>query len=238
MTEAVQDADTGIRRFPDIEVEGKRYARFAIKTHFVKIGEDYIELVKRYVGPHWQPGDLLSSSEKIISLCQGRVVYERDVQPGLLARFLSKFASGTPDAFGVWHPNKMQFAINLCGAPRVLLAAICGGLGKLVGRKGIFYEMTGREVAGLDGFYDKSFSEYGKMGIRIPEDPSGVCDEIERACGIPAMIVDANYMGVEILGKGSSVAIADETLCALIADNPAGQDRELTPFILIRPLEK
>ena len=29
----------------------------------------------------------------------------------------------------------------------------------------------------------------------------------------------------------------DETLKGLIRDNPAGQSRELTPFILIRPVD-
>lgn len=83
------------------------------------------------------------------ALCQGRVVYEEDMKPGLLARFLAPFASGTPDAFGVKHPAKMQFAINECGAARVLWAAICAGVAKLFGRTGVFYELTGREASGL-----------------------------------------------------------------------------------------
>ena len=77
-----------------IEVNGKTYARHAIQTHFVQVGESYIDLVEQYVKPVWQPGDLLSSSEKVVALCQGRVVYEEDVKPGLLARFLAPFASG------------------------------------------------------------------------------------------------------------------------------------------------
>ena len=59
-----------------IEVNGKTYARHAIQTHFVQVGESYVELVEKYVKPVWQPGDLLSSSEKIIGLCQKRVVYK------------------------------------------------------------------------------------------------------------------------------------------------------------------
>ena len=64
-----------------------------------------------------------------------------------------------------------------------------------------------------------------------------VCDEIEAATGVQAMIVDANDLNIEILGKASSVNLDDETLKGLIRDNPAGQSRELTPFILIRPVE-
>ena len=128
----------------------------------------------------------------------------------------------------------MQFAIDEVGAPRVLFAAIAAGLGKMVGRRGVFYEIAGQEVTGLDGFYDHEFKEYGDYGIRIPERPSEVCDEVEAACGVSAMIVDANDLNVEILGKSSSIEADEDTLCELIADNPAGQSRELTPFILIR----
>lgn len=220
----------------EVEVGGKRYARHAIRTRFVEIGESYLDLVREYVLPVWQPGDILSSSEKVVALCQGRVVYEKDVKPGLLARFLAPFASGAPDAFSVKHPAKMQFAINECCAPRVLWAAICAGVAKLFGKHGVFYEMTGREVAGLDGFYGAEFDTYAHMGVRIPADPDGVCDEVEREFGVQMMIVDANNINVEILGRSLSLALTDDDLRALIADNPAGQGTELTPFILIRPL--
>ena len=93
-------------------------------------------------------------------------------------------------------------------------------------------------VSGLDGFYDHEFQEYGEFGIRIPENPGKVCDEIEAATGVQAMIVDANDLNVEILGKASSVTLDDETLKGLIRDNPAGQSRELTPFILIREVKE
>lgn len=75
------------------------------------------------------------------------------------------------------------------------------------------------------------------MGARIPADPDGVCDEVERELGVRMMIVDANNINVEILGKSSSLPWSEDELKAMIADNPAGQGTELTPFILIRPLD-
>ena len=56
-----------------IEVGGKTYARHAIQTHFVQVGESYIDLVEQYVKPVWQPGDLLSSSEKIKMCIRDRI---------------------------------------------------------------------------------------------------------------------------------------------------------------------
>ena len=48
-----------------IETSTGDYDRCAIQTHFIEIGEDYIELVERYVRPLWQEGDLLAIAEKI-----------------------------------------------------------------------------------------------------------------------------------------------------------------------------
>ena len=221
-----------------IQVGDRYFARNAIQTHFVQIGENYIDLVKRYVAPLYQEGDILSISEKIVALCQKRVVYKKDMRLSWLAKFLSKFAMHSEAGIGVDSPWKMQFAIDHCGALKVIWAAICAGVGKLFGKHGIFYDMVGQEITGLDGFYDHVFDVYGQFGIRIPENPGKVCDEIEAATGVQAMIVDANDLNVEILGKASSVTLDDETLKGLIRDNPAGQSRELTPFILIREVKE
>ncbi|MBQ5535906.1 MAG: F420-0--gamma-glutamyl ligase, partial [Oscillospiraceae bacterium] len=78
------------------------------------------------------------------------------------------------------------------------------------------------------------FPVYGEFGIEIPDNPSGVCNEIYEKTGVMAMIVDANDLTRDILGKADGVTLSDEQLCELIRDNPAGQDQQLTPFILIR----
>lgn len=217
-----------------ILVGDKTYNRYAIKTHYVKIGEDYIEIIKKYVSPVYKEGDILSISEKIIALCQKRVIYKKDMKVSFIAKFLSKFAMSSDAGIGVDCPYKMQFAINHCGILKVIYAAICAGIGKLFKKKGIFYDIVGMEVTGLDGFYDKVFPEYGEFGIRIPENPDGVCDEIYEKLGIKAMIVDANDLSIEILGKTSKMNEENEFLKQLIKDNPAGQSAQLTPLILIR----
>ncbi len=221
----------------EIDVGSRTFARHAIKTHFVGLGEDYIELVRQYVVPVYQPGDLVSLSEKVISMCQKRVVYEDEVRPGLLARFLCKFARPSAAGPGLSIPYKMQFAINKAGALRVLWAAIVAGLGKLFGRKGLFYEMLGLEISGLDGFYGTDIEEYAHMGILLPSEPDKVCDEILEKTGVTSMIVDANALSVDILGHASTVTEDTETLKGMILDNPAGQSCQFTPFILIREVE-
>ena len=217
-----------------IEAEGQTYDRHAIQTHFVQIGESYIDLVEKYVKPLYKPGDILSISEKIIALCQKRVIYKKDIKISFMAKFLSKFAMRSSAGIGVDSPYKMQVAIMLCGRAKVLYAAIRSGIGKLFHKRGIFYDIVGDEIKGLDGFYDKEFKEYGEFGIRIPENPSGVCNEIYEKTGVMAMIVDANDLDIQILGKADAINLPEKTLIALIKDNPAGQSTQLTPFILIR----
>ena len=218
----------------EIEVNGQKYLRHAIKTHYIQLGESYIDILEKYVKPIYEQGDILSISEKIISLCQKRVVYKKDMKVSGLAKFLSKFAMRSDAGVGVDNPYKMQFAIDLCGKLKVIWAALAGGFCKIFGKKGVFYEIVGPEVSGLDGFYGNVFSEYADFGIRIPENSTGVCNEMYEKLGIKAMIVDANDFNAEILGKSDNVEYSDDELRKMIKDNPAGQTKTLTPLVLIR----
>ena len=218
----------------EIQVGENKYIRHAIQTHYVQLGESYIDLIKKYVVPIYEEGDIVSISEKIISLCQRRIVYKKDVKVTGLAKFLSKFAMRSDAGVGVDNPYKMQFAINLCGRLKVIWAAIAGGVCKLFGKRGVFYEIVGQEVSGLDGFYGNVFSDYAEFGIRIPENSTGVCNEIYEATGVKCMIVDANDFNVEILGKADSIGYDDAELKGMVKDNPAGQAKTLTPMVLVR----
>ena len=218
----------------EIQVGENKYIRHAIQTHYVQLGESYIDLIKKYVVPIYEEGDIVSISEKIISLCQRRIVYKKDVKVTGLAKFLSKFAMRSDAGVGVDNPYKMQFAINLCGRLKVIWAAIAGGVCKLFGKRGVFYEIVGQEVSGLDGFYGNVFSDYAEFGIRIPENSTGVCNEIYEATGVKCMIVDANDFNVEILGKADSIEYDDAELKGMVKDNPAGQSKTLTPMVLVR----
>lgn len=218
----------------EIEVEGQTYLRHAIKTDFIKQGESYIEIFRKYVLPIYQEGDIVSSSEKIIALCQNRIVKREDIKIGFWAKLLSKFASHPDTGVGVGETIKMQYAIDTVGLFRVLWASVASAVTKLVGKKGIFYEIVGQEVSGLDGFYDHVWQEYGDIGIKLPENPEKVCNQIKEELGISCMIIDANDLGQEILGCSSDITLSEKQLKQMIRDNPSGQGKELTPLILIR----
>lgn len=221
-------------------VDGVTYERYAIETRFVNIGDDYIAFMREFALPHMQEGDFISISEKIIALCQKRIVYRKDIHPGFWAKLLCKFVRVTPAGPGAGTPYKMQLIIMLCGLPRVLFAAACSAVTKLFGKKGVFYKVCGHDVDGIDGLidYDISYKEYVDYGILNPENSTGVCNEIQQALGIPCMIVDACDLSVSVLGKSDDMTLSDETLAEIVRDNPAGQGDQCTPIILVRPVKE
>ena len=72
--------------------DGQKYSRFAIQTHFVEVGENQAELVRRYVLPLAQKGDVLSFGAKVMAMCTGNVRTKDQVHPGFWAKKLAPFA--------------------------------------------------------------------------------------------------------------------------------------------------
>lgn len=221
-------------------VEDKRFERYAVNTHFIDRGENLNELVARYVKPLYNQGDILAIGEKVVSMCQDNTVEKKNVKIGFLARTLSRFAMPNSDSgIGMGEPYKLQLAINMKGSLLIIWAAFCGAIGKLFGKRGVFYKIVGQDVAGIDGFYMHSaFETYHDLAVLNPENPNGACNEIFEKQGISTMIIDANDISVEILGTSDDMKETSHSFLAeLVRDNPAGQDDELTPFIIIRDIK-
>lgn len=211
------------------------FDRYVISTHFVQIGENYIDLMEKYVKPEYEDGDMITISSKVISLCQKRVIYKSSVKLSCTAKFLSRFATHSSAGIGMDSPYKLQVALDYCGYPKILFAAFCSGVTKLFHKHGVFYKIAGPEVKGLDGFYDKAFPEYGEFGIRLPENSTAVCNEIYEKTGILAAVIDVNDHEGDILGMADAYPITKDQLMEIIKDNPAGQSNQQTPITLIIP---
>ncbi|MCL1964842.1 MAG: F420-0--gamma-glutamyl ligase [Firmicutes bacterium] len=216
---------------------GRAYERYAIQTHFVGRGESQAELVRRYVAPLYQAGDVLSFGAKVMAMCVESVKSREEVKPGFWANLLWRFAGINMTGVGMHEPYKMQLVIDMCGLPRVLLAAFLSAVTKPFGKHGVFYKVCGKGVGGIDGFYFRSsFDVYKQLALINPENPGGLCDELEKETGIPTVLMDANDIQRDQLGKSRGVPLTDEELQDAMRDNPSGQGDELTPFILIRPV--
>ena len=218
---------------------GRSYDRWAIQTHFVEVGEDQAELVRRYVLPLSQPGDLLAFGAKVMAMGTRNVRTVDDVHPGFFARFMARFASINSTGVGMHEPYKLQMVIDMCGLPRVLLASFVSAVTRPFGVKGLFYKICGKGVGGIDGFYFRSsFERYKTMGLINPPNPVELCDQLEKDTGIPVVLMDANDIEQNQLGKCTDFPLTDDEIQDAMRDNPSGQGDELTPFILIRPVKE
>ncbi len=218
--------------------DGRQYDRYAIQTHFVEVGEDQAELVKRYVLPISKEGDVLAFGAKVMAMCTRNVYTKEQIQPGFWAKLLSPHASETTAGIGMHDPYKLQLAINMVGAPKVVFASIASAVTKPFGVKGLFYKIVGKGVAGIDGFYYRSsFERYKDLALVNNENPQELCDELEKKTGIPVVLMDANDIDQNQLGKCRDFPLNDDQIQDAMKDNPSGQGDELTPLILIRPVK-
>ena len=218
-----------------VEVNGKQYYRCPIHTHFIKPGENLSDLMRQYVLPYFDQGDVVYISEKIVSLCQKDIIPKDTLKISRMAKFLSRFASTNDGAgIGVHNVYKMQVAIMLCGKPKVLWASLAAGVGRLMGKRGVFYEITGPQVAGLDGFYSTYFEDYRNFGILSPKEPDKAAAKVEEETGVHCCIADINDFGGDVLAVSPKTPFSKELLQKLLKDNPAGNGKEMTPFVLMR----
>lgn len=218
-------------------VAGTTYLRLPIKTRLIQPNDNLMNLLEEYVKPRVKPGDIFFISEKIVCICQGRMIRRDEVKTSWLARFLASKVrnyEGTPEFRGLGHGTApaMQLVIEEAGYPRILFAAAVSALTRQW-LPGAFYFIIGKRAKSVDcpmSWTIKPFDEYAK---RAPLAPNKVAREIKEKLGVETIVVDANYRGAFSLGKSTS-SISEKFIQELLRDNPAGQDSEMTPFFLIR----
>ena len=219
-------------------VDWVTYLRIPIKTRLINVGDNLMNLIKEYVLPHILPGDFLFISEKIVCICQNRIIHRDAVKTSWLARFLSSKVrnyAGTPQFRGLGHGTApaMQLLIEEAGYPRTLFAAFVSAITRPLGIAGAFYYLVGKQAKSIDCPMSWTIEEFKDYAKRAPHRPNDVARKIRDAFGVETVIVDANYRGAFSLGKSTS-AITERFIRELLHDNPAGQDSEMTPFFLVR----
>ena len=221
-----------------VEIEREKWARYPVKTRFITEKDNLEEILAEYVLPHLKNGDIVCFGDKIISIIQKRIVYRNDLKVGFWAKFLSKFAKKSPHGFSVGNPLKMQVAINRAGLLRVIFSGTIGGISKLFGVSGNFYRLVGHQINQLDGFYGDVFPQYADMGMLGPVNCDNLCSQLREKYGFSFVIVDANDIGQNILGKSPDLKGKEKTILEILKDNPAGQAGEMTPILILRKLNE
>jgi F420-0:gamma-glutamyl ligase len=218
---------------PFIEVAGRRYRRIPVKTHVVSADDDILEVAVKYAGPLLRPGDIAVVSEKVVAITQGRAVPVDRIRVSRLAQLLWPRVSKVPYGVGLRSPYSMQCAIDECGAPRILLAAVVGALGKLVGRRGDFYRVAGMQAATIDAAGTAGIDAFRDCVIKGPREPDTVARQLSERLGVAAAVVDVNDIGGS-WALGASPGLERSLVEAALKDNPLGQGDEQTPLGIIR----
>lgn len=202
--------------------------RIPIRTHIITDQDDIVDVVRKYTGEIAAPGDIIVIAETVVAISQGRAVLHETVKPGLLARFMCRFP-GKEGSLAA--PHSMQVAIQEVGTVRFLLGVIAAGLGRLIGRKGDFYRVAGRQLAQIDDFAGTMWP-YDRHIILGPRKPQEVVNRIKAATGVEAVIADVNDIGkVDILAATDGVD--REMLGSYLKDNPQGNDDQQTPIVVL-----
>ena len=229
----------GIQPGRKIMVEGITYERFPIKVpRLIEFGENLESLLTEFVKPHFRAGDWVALSEKLVSISQNRVRHISTVKVTWLARFIRKGVKKHKNMTAWNNPEKIQVAIEEAGLWRIIPAMIIGGIGKLVGLRGLFWIIAGNRVSEIDGFIPEDMYPYTEWAVLPAADPEGVCNKIERDLGMPCMTGDMNFIDVKILGASKGVSLDFKTIRKIVLDNPLGQGNKMTPFCIVRRVEK
>lgn len=202
-----------------------------VRTHLLTHLDDPVEVVKRYVMPNAQPGDIITIGETPVALMQGRFRHPSEVKPGWLARRICYYflpTSSLATACG------MQALVDIVGPWRVFWAFVLGAIAKkLLGKPGMFYQLAGEQARLIDDVTG-TLPPYDQFIVLGPDNPQQVVDQIQQQTGLSAAIVDVNDLkAVKILAATPDVS--ESFLTEALISNPAGNADEQTPLVLVRP---
>lgn len=236
-----------------IQVEDSAWDRYPIRTEKVNADTDLAKMIIDLLPPYLQHPEIsqkleneswgLAISEKIVAISQGRSYLIYEMSPSWWAKFLSRYVNRTPAGIGLGSPYTMELAIQEVGLPRILLASVAAALGRIVGKKGVFYNIAGGDVRAIDGPTEYSVCPSNVSAKLPPKDPSRVAAQLStavRQSGLLTkaqlehftgfLVMDANDLGCNLLG--SDAPLPAETYEALFKDNPKGQGGQQTPLLI------
>lgn len=217
----------------DIETDFGLFSRYPIRTHVVMSGENINDIVDKYLDSGINKDDYVFISEKVIAICQGRAFDIDDIHPSVLARLMCKFVYKSPYGIGLGSPWTMELALRDVGVAKMLLASICSAATKPFGVRGVFYKIAGTKARAIDGPCECTIPPYNHYAKLAPKDPDIVAKALQEHIGCKVVIIDANDIGVEVLGR-SDEEISVEFCKQVFGDNPLGQSSQSTPIAIVR----
>ncbi len=199
-----------------------------IRTRLFGPGDDIAALVGQAVGGIARRDDVVAIAETAVAIAQRRFVGAEFVRPSRLAYALARRAGALAT---VNQPESLQIVIDQVGTRKVVLAALAHVVGRLRGKRGVFYERLGEAIAAIDG-YTGTLPPYERAIVFGPAEPDRVCAELAERFGFGVAIVDANDLRrAKALGVSPGLVRANVER-ALLA-NPHGNGDEQTPLVVL-----
>jgi hypothetical protein len=213
-----------------VVVDGRSFERVPIRTRVLMPGDDIPAAIREHAADQLRPGDTVVLSESAVAIMQGRARDWRTIHPGRLARWLSQRVTKTPWGTGLRSPYAMQYAIELTGRPRILMAAAAHVAGRLFRQKGWFYLVAGLNARMMDAEHTMGIAEFYECCIPAPADPPGTARVLKAATGYDIAICDINDINPAWCVASTLPKERARLLERSFDDNPLGQSDEQTPL--------
>jgi hypothetical protein len=211
-------------------VDGRTFERVPIHTPVLMPGDDIAAAILEHAGPQLRPGDAVVLSESAVAIMQGRARDWRTIHPSRLARWLSSRVLKTTYGTGLRSPYAMEYAIELVGLWRILLALPIHAVGRLLGRRGWFYLVAGLDARMMDAEHTMGIEAFYEFVIPAPADPAGTCRALKVATGHDVAICDVNDVSPAWCVASTLPPDRARLLERSLDDNPLGQFDEQTPI--------
>mgnify|MGYP000872672131 FL=1 len=201
-----------------------------IPTRILTDADDIVEAIAYYAGDQVTADDLVCCAESVVAVTQGRFVRPEELHISVMSKFLCRFI---PDYGSLATPHGMQALMDVEGKWRVTAALFAGFLGKIIGRKGLFYQWAGKEAALIDDVTG-TMPPFDKVVVYGPAEPEEVATRIrERMGSFGGMIADVNDLRRARV-VGVSEGVNGELAAQLLLDNPFGNASQKTPICIIK----
>ena len=239
--------DFAVRNFPGedfpyrekkVKIHYPSVQKISVKTPLIREGDNLYDIVDKYTKDIRKVGDVITVSSCVAAMCEERSVTVDTIFPSTLAKVVSRFVSHKDVPFGgaapLANPVAMEIAIREAGAVRIIFAAFAGAVGRFLHKSGWFYIVAGEQAAMIDD-PPAAIPPFDYAVIPGPKDSFAVSEKIKKITGCEAAIIDANDLG-NAWAVGYSSGVNKEKLEAVLSDNPAGNEDQQTPIVIVRGL--
>jgi hypothetical protein len=223
-----------------IDYNSKKFKIIKIKTKIFTGGEDLLNYIYENLKDEIKENDILTVAESIVGITQNRAYRVDEIKPSKWAYFLYPWVSNVDYGTGLGMAETMECAIREVGLKRILKATFFGFLDRIRKKSGSFYRIAGKEVKSID--FKKNhpipFKGSNNYIVLSPKEPEIFAKKVYKkfSKNIFVSVVDANNVSVDVLALYPEDKKIEKIIYNVMKGNPAGQDDEKTPIIIIREI--